>query len=318
MGPYEWKEKPESTWRHYPIRNQDGSGKCGPFAVAKALGINNFLETGEFVNLDTDYLYNLRTNSGPGTWMDEILRLGCTHGAPLDPLLLSDNNNDAQGALRKFTEEQKKEALKFRGKSRVYIQAGNFDAVAQAIDMGYTPIYLLNCAVHEWTSEPFVDPKVTPADHNIKHFVPAVEATIYNGNQITAIEDSWGSSYGKNGRRLISRHFFNNRVFAIGYIIDLRNEDIDKPKHTFKMVLTYGMSGPEVQAWQKVLQYEKYLPTHLANGTPLPMGYFGPMTASATKEWQVDHGITDFANEIDMKKIRFGKKSIAEANKIYS
>lgn len=318
-APYVWKEKPMAEWKSYPIRNQNGSGKCGPFALCKALGVNNLKENGEYVDLDTDFIYGYRSNDDSGMWMDEVFGIGCNRGAPKDPLLLSDNNNDQQSAERfkTFTDEQRKEALKYRGRNRVYITTG-FDAVAQAIEMGYTPIFRLNCSIREWTAEPFVDPTVTPQDFDVRHFVPAVEATIYKNQECIVIEDSWGSSYGANGRRIISRHFFNNRVTAVGYIIDLRNEDIDKPRHTFNLVLTYGSLSPEVLWLQKILQYEKFLPTHLADGTPLVLGRFGPLTARAVKDWQVAHGIMDFANVVDMRKIRFGLKSIAMANSIYS
>lgn len=319
-GPYIWKEKPVNEWKNYPIRNQNGSGKCGPFSVVKILGINNLKENGgEFVNLDTDYVYGFRTNDGSGMWMDEVLNLGCKVGSFSDPLLLSDNNNDQQSAVRfsTFTDEQKAEALKYRGKNRVYITTG-FDDVARALDMGFSPMIRLNCAIHEWTTEPFVDSNVTPQQFDIRHFIVVVDATLYKGQECLIIEDSWGSSYGMNGRRIISRHFFNNRITNAGYIIDLRNEDIEKPKHIFSLVLTYGSTSPEVLWVQKILQYEKFLPTHLADGTVLVLGRFGPLTARAVKDWQVAYGIMDFANIIDMRKIRFGLKSIAMANSIYA
>lgn len=320
-GAYVWKEKPMADWKSYPIRNQNGSGKCGPFSLAKTLGVNNLKENGgDFVNLDTDFIYGYRYNQdSSGMWMDDLFRIACKYGSFPDPLLLSDNNNDQQSAVRfqAFNEVQATEALKYRGKNRVYITTG-FDAVAQAIEMGYTPIFRLNCKDSEWTTEPFVDPTATPQDFNIRHFVPAVDATIYKNQECIIIEDSWGSSYGANGRRIISRHFFNNRITATGYIIDLRNEDMNKPQHTFNMVLSYGSTHPEVLWVQKILQYEKYLPTHLADGTPLVLGRFGPLTAKAVKDWQMDHGIMDFATTIDVRKIRFGMKSITKANEIYS
>lgn len=318
MGGYEWKEIPESLWPVYPIRNQNGSGKCGPFGGTFALGRNNEGETGKFVMLDTDYVYQLRANNGPGMWFDDLLKLLCTHGAPIDPNLLSENNTDADSAKRKFTQEQRLEALKYRGSSFLFINPKNIDGIAQAIAMGYTPIYLLRCNIKEWTAEPFVDPAMgSEAFWNINHFVPTYLATLWKGKKSTVVNDSWGSSYGRNGRRILNEDFLNDRVFAVGYVIDLASKEIDKPVFKYTDPIEYGATGPEVAAWQKVLQYEKLLPTHTMSGAALPLGLFAAMTAQATRKWQVAHGIMDFADEKDIKKIRVGKKSIALAVNIY-
>lgn len=320
QGGFSWAEIPENAWPVYPIRNQNGSGKCGPFSGVFALGRNEEIENGKFVLLDTDYPYSLRANTGPGMWMDNLFSILCNQASFPDPNLLSDNNTDVQSAARAktFTDAQKQDALKYRGKSWVYIPDRNIDSIAQAIAMGYTPIYLMRCNIKEWTAEPFVDPTVTEAEYNVNHFIPNYVATLWKGNESTVVNDSWGSSYGRNGRRILSKDFIAKRVFQVGYVIDLKNEDIGKPNHNFYKILNYGDTGPEVVAWQSVLQYEKFLPTHTMAGAPLPLGSFLSMTAQATRKWQMAHGLMDFATEPDIKKIRVGEKSILEANKIYS
>ena len=125
MGGYEWKEIPETEWPTYLTRNQNGSGKCGPFSVAFSLGRNNEVENGNFVLLDTDYIYQFRLNKSPGMYFQDLLSIACTYGAPTDPQLISDNNTDADSAKRTFTYEQKKEALKYRGSSYVFINPKN-------------------------------------------------------------------------------------------------------------------------------------------------------------------------------------------------
>ena len=318
-GGFDWKEIPEADWPTYPIRNQNGSGKCGPFSGVFALGRNEEKENGKFVLLDTDYPYSFRSNEGTGMWMDNLFQILCSKGSFPDPDMLSDNGTDAQSAERakNFTDEEKADALKYRGKSWVYITDKNINSIAQAITMCYTPIYLMRCNIKEWTAEPFVDPNITQDQYDINHFIPAYLPTLWKGFQSTVVNDSWGSHYGRNGRRILSKDFIEKRVFYIGYVIDLKNENIDKPKHLFTSPLTYGMEGPEVTAWQQILQYEKYLPTHTLAGAPLPLGKFLSMTAQATRKWQIAHGIMDFSEEKDIKKIRVGKKSIALANNLY-
>lgn len=315
---FQWRVKARESWKHYPIRNQDGSGMCGAFSTAKALGINEFNENNVFVNLNTAFIYNKRWNKGSaGMYMQDMFDIACNFGAPVDSKLISDGINDEQASKLTFTEAETKSALKYRGRY-YFTLPNNIDTIASVVEAGYTPILLLACAFKEWTAEPWVDPTVKNADKTIAHFVPVVDVTLYNGKKCLIIEDSWGQQYGYEGVRILSEDFLTNRVYAIGYIIDLKNEDLDKPLHTFTTQLGYGATGSEVTAWQKVLQYEKFLPTHTVKGDPLPLGSFLEMTAKATKGWQIAHGLNDFANEKDMKKIRFGKKSIDVANSLYS
>lgn len=316
-GTYVWPTKEKQDWKSYPIRNQDGSGECGAFSTCKALGVNNKNETGVFVNLNTAFIYNKRSNAGAGMWMQNMFDIACKYGAPSDPTLISDGINDEQAAHLTFTADQAVEALQYRSKNYAFVPV-NIDTIASVVDAGFTPILLLRCAFKEWTAEPFVDPTVVEADWAVNHFVPVVDATMYNGKKCLIIEDSWGQQYGYKGVRIVQEDFINKRVFACGYLIDLKNDYVGMPKHTFTQALTYGMTGPEVKAWQEVLQYEKFLPTKTQAGTPLPLGSFLSMTAQATRNWQVAHEIMDYAKEKDMTKIRVGPKTILEANKLYS
>lgn len=317
-GNYQWQEKPLASWPTYPTRNQNGSGECGAFSGAFALGRNEEKEHGKFVLLDPDYIYSLRANAGTGMWLENLLSIMCKYGSPTDPNMLSDNHDDVAAAKRTYTQEQKDEALKYRGSSYVLLDPANLDSLAQAIDLGNTPILLMRCSMEEWTAEPKVIPTVTQADWNINHFIPSYLATLYNGVKSFVVNDSWGWSGGRNGRRILSADFMSKRVFAAGYVLDLVIFPTSRPVHKFTKILEYGSSGAEVTAWQKILQYEKLLPTHTSTGVPLPFGQFLEMTAKATKQWQINHGIMDFANENDVKKIRMGKKTIDAANKLYS
>lgn len=317
FGVYEWKEKPRDTWRKYPIRNQNGSGMCGAFAGCKALGINNFYENGKFVNLNTAFVYNLRSNSTSGMWLYELLSIMKNHGAPLDESLSSDNLTDEQSKKITFTESQKKEALKFRAKS-FHTFSPNIDKVAELVDSKITPILLVRCAYREWTDEPTYDPTVKEyVDYSVNHFVPVTEVTLIDGKKRVIIEDSWGQQYGNKGERKLTEEFFKKRVYSVGYVVDLINKDTEKPSFVFKKTLSFGSKGNDVVQLQKLLQYEGFLATHTSNGNALNLGNFATMTADALKKWQVSHGIMDFANETNLRKIRFGLKSMTKANTLY-
>ena len=63
-----WVEKEPAKFRKFPIRNQDGSSSCVAQSTAKVLGINNFLEEKEFVELSAKDIYMRRRNDGGGMW----------------------------------------------------------------------------------------------------------------------------------------------------------------------------------------------------------------------------------------------------------
>ncbi len=65
---------------------------------------------------------------------------------------------------------------------------------------------------------------------------------------------------------------------------------MEKPSYEFTRNLTPGMSGDDVQAWQKVLAYEGYF-TY-----PAFTKFFGNNTKKATQDYQTANGITPTGN----------------------
>lgn len=287
MGAYPWREKPQNEWKSYPIRNQDGSGMCGPFSTCKALGINNKNETGEYVNLNTAYIYARRGNKpGAGMWMQDMFEIARTFGAPLDPALSSDGINDAQADAIAFDASAHQEALKYRGLNYAFADV-NMDTIAGLVDQGFTPILLLRCSFKEYTAEPIVIPTVTSADYDVNHYVPVVDATLYKGKKCLVIEDSWGQQFGHQGRRIFSEDFVKARVFNVGYIIDRRNEQPSDvtPRYRFLKPLRFGMrNDKDVKALQDVLKAEGLFPNSVQS-----TGNFLQVTLSAVKKLQAKY-----------------------------
>lgn len=315
FGASEWVEKPESTWKNFPIRNQNGSGMCGAFAGAKALGANNVAEYG-YKNLDTRFIYNLRSNkTTPGMWMGDLFEILKNHGAPEDTLLESDNLTEEKANLYQFTEALKEAAKKFKGSSYVYTRAGNVEDVNVAINNGYYPILLLRCNIAEWTAEPKVIAGITRKDFDINHYVVVVDTTIYNGKKCLIIEDSWGSSFGRNGRRILSEDFVDQRVEAIGYIIDWKAlPAFPKPeKYQFNKILKRGMTNKDVIALQDILKYEGCMvPTQASTGL------YGPITSNAVMKLWKKYTIAS-QSEIDLLQgNQVGPKTLAWLNKNYA
>ncbi len=281
-GPYTWKVFNLDEIPKYGIRNQNGSGECGPFSTTKALGINNLMEKGKFVHLRPEYIYIKRANTGAGMWMQDMFKIACDHGAPLDPDLKGDNLTEDQANSYVPTDKEKVEALKYRGKNYVFMNPRDIDAIARAIDDGYTPIFLLRCDISEWTAEPFVNHSFK-SPFNINHFVPATYAGMRNGVKTIVVDDSWGSAYGANGHRFLSEDFISTRVENVGYIIDLPDELLPPP-FKFEKNLYMGMRNTDVLLLQKRLVKEGF-------ATFVPTGYFGVLTGAAVVRYQKAKGI---------------------------
>ena len=311
-GVYEWKDFDESKIPKFTIRNQNGSGMCGAFSSVKALGINNFYENNEYVDLDPRFIYNLRSNKGEGMYMSEMFKIACDYGAPLDTKLSGDNLSEMQASKYVITDTVKKEAIKYKGKNYLFVDKKDLDSVAKLIDQGYTPIILLRCNIKEWTAEPYISPEILPKDYNVNHYVPLIYAGKRNGVKTFVCSDSWGSSYGKNGLRYISEDFMLSRVESVGYIIDLPNEKpTDIVKYNFTRTLIQGMSGDDVQMLQKILYKEGFFPTSETTK------YYGAITAAAVLKYQLKYNIDTVEALKKLGGKSFGPKSIAFTNKKY-
>lgn len=311
FGGVEWVEKPESTWKSFPIRNQNGSSMCGPFATKKALAANNEKEYG-YQNLDARFIYNLRKEKTLGMNMYEMFDIAVNNGCSIDNEIFSDNLTEEQSNIFTYTEANKKEALKFKGKNYIFTRVGNIDDMYQAVQNGYFPIIIIRCNITEWTEEPKANSKYTTKDFNVNHYVCIVDATLYNGKKCVIIEDSWGSSYGKNGRRILSEDFIDQRTHECGYIIDWKPQVLSKPQFTFTKSLSLGMNNSDVKELQNILKFEGLFPTIQPSTT-----YYGPITAKAVKDLWVKYSIATPEEIKTLAGKTVGPKTIAFLNSKY-
>lgn len=312
FGKVSWVEKPISGWKSFPIRNQNGSSMCGAFSGAKVLGANNISEYG-FKNLDTRFIYNLRKNkTSEGMAMYDLFDVLCKYGAPEDNTLTSDNLNETQANQYQYVDSVKEEALKYKGSSYVFT-SNNIDEIYTAVQNGYFPILLIRCHISEWTSEPKVIDGFTTANFNVSHFIPVVDATLYKGKKCLIIEDSWGSSYGINGRRILSEDFLDQRLIAAGYVIDWKKlPEPKKPSYTFTKPLKKGMNNKDVIALQDILKYEKVMiPTQESTGL------YGSITANAVKKLWKKYNIATEQEINSLQGNQIGNKTIKWLNENY-
>lgn len=308
-GTYVWTEK---QIPNYTKRNQNGSSECGAFSGVKALGINNLKENGTYVDLDPHFIYEKRINkTSDGMYLQDLLKIMCTYGAPKDIELNCDNKAQATLNAMTYTPEEVKEALTFRGKNYVTTTAKSIDEIARIIDMGYTPIGLLRCGLKEWTTEPKTIPGV--GEFDVNHFVPFTCATLRNGKKTLVVDDSWGSSFGQNGMRFIDEDFLKERFVVFGYVIDLSNSELNSDKHKFNTVMYYGMmNNPEVRFLQDRLKKEGIMNKDIPS-----TGNYLSITADAVWKYQVVNNVAPLneLNGLKGKLSRVGPKTLEFLNK---
>ena len=286
--PVAWTEKPQNTWRRFPIFNQDGSSACMANMTAKMLGIENKVETGNFIKLSPRDFYLRRQNAPQGgMWLQDVLSIATNFGATIDELLPSDGKNETQmndASDRKPYKDQIAQVFKAGGYV-IFKDPTDIDAIAGIISQGKAVGIVTHFNNAEWAyaSIPRVNPNLVP---NEGHGIAAVDYTLYNGEKAIIIDDSWGLGYALNGQRILTESWIKARVYGAGYLLQRPNnwQDFpDIPKHYFQpsTILKFEMmQNGEVIALQNILAYEGLFPKGLSTGN------YGNITASGVLAFQ--------------------------------
>lgn len=310
--PIEWKEKTE--FRTFPIRNQNGSGQCVAFSSAKALGVNNLNEAGEYAALSPRDIYTRRSNTGSGMWLQNAGSITKEHGSTLDSLMPSDNLSET--AANNFfdrTSESIKIALNYKSQGYVFISNDTdvMDNIARIINEGYAPVLTTFFHISEWTDEPKI---LVPSDQAKNfHAITVVDYFLKNDEKYLLIEDSWGQQYGNDGRRMLSETWIRGRMTGCMYLIDWKFEPTPKPKHDFKKVLLYGQKNNDIKVLQDVLKYEGLMATNITS-----TGYYGNITAKGVMDFQIKHAVAPLAEINALAGKRVGLKTLTKLNSLYS
>ncbi len=302
MGAFKWEEKPIPK---YTIRNQDGSYTCGGFSGAKVLSINNLRDRGQYVDLDPNFIYQKRINkTSDGMFLKDLLEIMCKHGAPEDRELKMDNKSQPELDKITYTKEHEDQALQYRAMSYVPGMPIDMDEIARVISLGHTPIGLVRCNAREWTVKPQVIPGLPI---NVSHFVPFIAASLIDGEKTLVVDDSWGTSHGRNGQRFITENFLKQKFIAVGYCVDLNNN----AKHKFTTPLRLGMrNNQDVRALQDRLKQDGFLNKNIPS-----TGNYLQLTAQAVYRFQVANNIAplDELNRLGGRTV--GPKTLQFLNK---
>lgn len=157
----------------------------------------------------------------------------------------------------------------------------NMDLLAQALDKGHALILGLESNAQEWQ----VVPEFRGTTATFSHFVTCVPANyiLYNNEKALVIDDSCNPSTAVNGQRVLTEEFIKARVWGIMALIPAVTI-IQRPKHTFNVDLSYGMSSKDVVSLQDILKYEGLFPTSTDS-----TGKFGDITKKAVIKLQEKH-----------------------------
>lgn len=313
-APVNWTEKPQSQWRKFPIRNQDGSGSCVAQSLSKMASVYVWTKTGVFVPLSASHIYQRRSNK-PVAGMSgidafEIGRKGIT----LEQFAPSENMNDEQMdnvAVLPFMEEIGKV---FKLGNYLTDPVKDIDTIASIIQQtGKSVMVWFYFQSDEWTNTPIVkNPDLDPyAPATLRHSLAVADFTLYNGEKALIVDESWGQGTALNGQRIITESFFKQRNFFAAHFMNFAFEEatVPQPQHTFNVDLSFGMTSDEVKALQDCLKHAGFFPVN-ADST----GYYGSITVKAVQGFQLKHQIASSGPGFG----RCGPLTRAKLNEIYS
>ncbi len=291
IEPVNWVEKPQNTWRKFPINNQNGSGSCVAQTLRKMYGVYIWLNTGTYVDISASHIYQRRSNKpAPGMGGEDVFAIG-QKGTTLNDFAISDNMTDSQMDAVVVKPFMEKVGETFKLGKYIVVSPTDIDTIASIIQatgkavMGW--YYFKN---DEWTAVPAVKyPGLdqyasTTARHSLAHIdytlcgqsnLPEYPQTW--GKKALIVDESWGLGYAMNGQRVITEDFFTARNFFAAHFMNFAFEEatILKPRYDGSIV-----------SLQNCLKFEGLFPTNVES-----TGVYGPITIKAVNAFQVKYGL---------------------------
>lgn len=320
VAPVEWKEKPQSEWRKFPIFDQDGSYTCVAMTLAKTLGIMHQVNEGEWITFSPGYIYQQRFNRpGGGMAGVDAWEIARKNGALIEDLFPSQKKRDPEIDAYQVKDYEKEVARVFKVKNYVVLPTKNIDTIASVIQKTNKGVMVwFYFTIREWKrSVPVIQNHGLSlyALNTARHSVTAVDFTIYNGKKALIIDDSWGLDSGIGGQRIITEDFFKERNFFAAYPINFvfqEGEEDNKPTFTFDKDLTFGIRDPDVVNLQNALKWLGLFPSNVSS-----TGYYYSITAKAVYDFQVKYKVADMVELNALQGKRVGSKTRAKLNEIF-
>lgn len=278
-NPVIWTEKTPTSWRKFPIFNQDGSGSCVAQTEAKELGIMRWLKDGTYVHFSATDIYQRRSNRH-STGMGAVdARSIAKAGVTLEVLAPSQNLTDSQMDGVVVEDYKRQIGAVFSVPNYVEAPAKDIETIASIIQTTKKGVMVwFYFELPEWTEKPVVMNQTLSASSPsaLRHSVTAVDFTLYQGKKALIIEDSWGTSFGMAGQRIITEDFFKVRNFFAGYLVNFKFDGGGlKPTYDGTII-----------SLQKCLRFEGFFPSNVDF-----IEKFGPVTKAGVVKFQKKYGI---------------------------
>lgn len=279
VEPVVWTEKPQNTWRKFPINNQDSSGSCVAQTLRKMYGVYVWLKTKYYLDISASHIYQRRSNRPQaGMQGDDAFKIG-QKGTTLETFAPSDNMSDAQMDSVNVLPLMERVGETFKLGNYMVVQSGDIDTIASIIQTtGKAVMVWFYFKYSEWQDVPMVQYPTLDryAQSTIRHSLAAVDFTLYQGKKALIIDDSWGITQAMNGQRVITEDFFKARNFFAAHFQNFAFEEVStKPRYTGTIV-----------SLQDCLKAEGLFPTNVES-----TGFYGPITIKAVNAFQVKYGL---------------------------
>ena len=286
-APVIWEEKISTSWRKFPIYNQDGSGSCVAQTMAKLMGVLYWLKNDVYVHFSATHVYQRRSNKPQGGMSGTEAFDIAQQGVTLEVLTLSQDMNDEQMDGVKIETYKDDVGKVFKLGNYVVGPSKDLEIIASIIQTTGKAVMVWYYFNHdEWTDVPTVLRTLDVyAPTTSRHSVTAVDFTLYEGKKCLIIEDSWGTNFGRGGQRIITEDFHRERNWFTAHPMNFKFETPVVPPvsvFTFTKTMKTGSQNNEVRELQLFLQKLGFFP---ANSTAT--GYFGGVTRKAVIAFQL-------------------------------
>lgn len=273
-----WSEKYPNV-RTFPEYDQKNSYTCGANSLAKVMGIMFSNTFGTYLPFSRAHIYQRRIgkdNHAQGMAMYDMFNIA-SQGVTLEQLVTKQLNNEEDYDTALIENWMQKEGETWKITGAVYIP-NSIETIASTIQTTGKGIILCTWFLSgEWakTIPYIVEPTLRWDDSkSLRHFVVAVDYTLYKGVKYLVIEDS--AHFGGISRRLVSEEWVDKRVKAAGYPMNFTFRAGVSNRPTYDMITVISA--------QVCLRYEGLFPINVSYSENV-----GPITRRALSDFQMKY-----------------------------
>jgi len=260
-----WVEK--TSWKEYPLRNQNTSLTCVCQTMSTEMGIIAQQKYGEWIDFSASFTYQQRGGTYGGCSSTDIYSLFPKLGDVTELIMPSQNLNES-GVLSVERKKYYSDLAKPFTISRIELPV-DFETVCSTLQATGKGVMLwFHIGVNEWTLEPIYNGSIPQSNHS----VTAIDFGLKNGKKFIRIMDSSGACY-----RDISEEYFKQRCYLASYLKSFETLTIGET--------TKPHFNGSVKSLQEILIYEGFL------AVGLNTGIFGNLTRSALIKFQLKYNI---------------------------